>query len=208
MKAIPLDIMEQGFIWSPELGIGYYPVKDQPYDQAYFDKYVAMENTPMGVAITQARKQLVDKYVNPNHTGTVLDIGIGSGAFVKTSPNFYGLDINPAAQKWLEENNKQGDSRGYHALTFWDSLEHIHDPDELLAQATRYVFISAPIYRDCYHVLGSKHFRKDEHCWYWTHEGLIEFMALHGFTYVEHNQMETELGREDIGTYVFSRGTI
>lgn len=204
MSRAILEIQKQ-LIWAPELGIGYYPVEESPYDQAYFDKYVSMENTPMGRNITFARNQLVDMYVPPDEEGTVLDVGIGSGAFVKSSNNYYGIDINPAAQKWLEENNKQGDSRSYTALCFWDSLEHIHDPEELLAQAEEYVFISAPIYRDCEHILNSKHFRKDEHCWYWTRLGLSYFMNLYGFVIVKQNKMETKLGREDIETFVFKR---
>ncbi len=34
--------------WLPELGIGYYPVKDMPYDADYFNKYVMMADTEIG----------------------------------------------------------------------------------------------------------------------------------------------------------------
>lgn len=188
--------------WLPESGIGYYPVTEQPYGLEYFQKYVNMEDTPIGKALNEARINLVNKYTDSD----VLDIGIGSGAFVKARANTYGYDINPYAIEWLIEHDKyRGIVRGADALTFWDSLEHIHNPTTHLQGAKRFVFVSCPIYRDVDHILKSKHFRPDEHCWYWTHEGLQLFLWQYGFEMLEHNTMETEIGREDIGSYVFKR---
>jgi hypothetical protein len=65
--------------------------------------------------------------------------------------------------------------------------------------------VSCPIYENSEHILRSKHFRKDEHCWYWTEQGLITFMRHYGFEVVESNRMESDIGREDIGTFVFKR---
>jgi hypothetical protein len=190
--------------WYPEIGIGYYPVIESPYDESYFLKYVAMAQTEMGQKLTQARVDLVNKYTH----GTVLDIGIGCGSFVSSRPDTYGYDINPYAVNWLIDRKiYRHPFKGAEALTFWDSLEHIHDPTLMLQGAKEYVFISAPIYENAGHVLQSKHFRKDEHCWYWTSIGIRNFMHRFGFGCVEENYMETELGREDIGTFVFKRIT-
>lgn len=188
--------------WLPQCGIGYFPVVEQPYDKAYFDKYQDMEETPIGLALNKARVDLVNKYTDKE----VLDIGIGCGSFVKARPNTYGHDINPYGIEWLIQQDKfRSPLKGANSLTFWDSLEHIHDPTLHMHGAKEYVFISCPIYKDADHILKSKHFRPDEHCWYWTHDGLQIFMWSFGFVLVEHNQMESEIGREDIGTFVFKR---
>jgi hypothetical protein len=191
--------------WMPEVGIGYYPVKDSPYDAEYFVRVTANSRTQIGVRLNQARLQLVDKYLGVSDT--VLDIGIGSGAFVEAcQPRAKGFDINPVAIEWLTERGLyRAPYRPVHSMTFWDSLEHIHDPTEILKNIECYAFVSMPIYRSLDHLMGSKHRRYDEHCWYFTHDGIKLFMGIYGFDLVEHNQMETEIGREDIGTFVFKR---
>jgi len=196
------EFSESELSWIPALGIGYYPVKANPYNEAYFQAYNAIKETPIGLALNKARTELVNKYTNDK----VLDIGIGNGAFVEGRENTYGFDINPVAVQWLVDNGKyRHPFRGANALTFWDSLEHIHNPTLMLQGAKEFVFVSCPIYNDAEHVLGSKHFKRDEHCWYWTVEGLIRFMSAFGFQVQEVNWMETEIGREDIGTFVFKR---
>lgn len=90
-------------------------------------------------------------------------------------------------------------------MSFWDSLEHIHNPTDLLDCIENYAFISTPIYKDKEHILRSKHFRPDEHCWYFTKDGIINFMSNFGFYCIEYSNIETEIGREDIGSFVFKR---
>lgn len=188
--------------WYEEFGIGYYPVTEQPYDNAYFERYKLMANTEIGVALNEVRIDLVNKYTQDE----VLDIGVGSGAFVKARKNTKGWDINPCAKKWLSDNKLlKNPIKSTNSLTFWDSLEHIHSPKNLLQSAKEYVFVSCPIYTDLNHLQKSKHFRTDEHCWYWTYAGLIYFMKYYGFELIESNWQETEIGREDIGSFVFKR---
>jgi hypothetical protein len=188
--------------WLPEIGIGYYPVKSTPYNAEYFERYMQMKNTPIGVALNQARVDLVNRYVS----GSVLDIGIGNGAFVESGDNIRGYDINPVAVKWLVDRRKYlHPFRGADALTFWDSLEHIHNPQLMLQGAKEFVFVSMPIYKDLSHLMSSKHRRYDEHCWYFTEKGCILFMSAFGFECLEINNMESDIGREDIGTFVFKR---
>lgn len=206
------NLAENEFIWVPEKGIGYYPVKESPYDEAYFDKYLSYENTPMGTKLTESRV----KFVNSHYSGNMVDVGIGCGSFVKERPAFftgtfsaftYGFDINPKGVKWLNDRKLYFDpsKNKIGAASFWDSLEHIHDPDTILNNITDWVFISMPIYRTGEHVLCSKHFKKEEHCWYFTNEGLIAWMATKGFECVEISHFESLLGREDIWSYAFKR---
>lgn len=196
------ELSKRSLAWIQDLGIGYLPVTVNVYDDAYFEAYNAIKETPIGLALNQARTELVDRYTK----GSVLDIGIGNGAFVEARKDTYGYDINPVAVEWLIERKKyRHPFRGADALTFWDSLEHIADPTLMLQGAKEFVFISCPIYHDVNHVLRSKHYKPNEHCWYWTVQGLVLFMSMFDFEVQEVNWMETKIGREDIATFVFKR---
>lgn len=197
---------DAGLIWLPEYGVGFYPVAGAPYDEAYFAKYVEYAQTPLGRELTRIRVELVAKYA----AGVdLVDVGIGCGAFIEArGGRTYGFDINVAAVRWLEEHGLFLDPYRMKitAATFWDSLEHIADADELLAHVEEWVFCSLPI------VPGNgpppldwKHLRRDEHCWYWTREGFIAWMREHGFRCVEHNTAESLAGRDDVSTFVFRR---
>jgi len=199
------NLQKDSLLWLPEHGIGYYPVKESPYDSAYFDKYVKYANTSMGIKLTEARVKFVDKYWKSN----IVDIGIGCGDFIEKRKNSktFGFDINPKGVKWLCGRNIFFDpsKQKIEGATFWDSLEHIHDPNPILRNVTNWIFVSIPIYRDAEHILKSKHFRKDEHCWYFTNKGFLSWMASKGFECVEISQFESILGRQDIWSYVFKR---
>lgn len=186
---------------------GFYPVdpRQWPYDCAYFDKYLGYAETEMGRALTRARLDLVRRYWD----GPILDFGIGCGAFVEAHGNAKGFDVNPAAVDWLLERGRFDDPwrDGFRAnvMTFWDSLEHVLEIDRLLDRVDRYAFVSIPIFDSYGDVCASRHFRIDEHYWYFTHNGFIRYMRERGFSLIHANSMETRLGRESIETFVFER---
>lgn len=195
-----------GLTWWPELGMGHYPVSREnwPYDADYFAKYRGYADTDRGCAITRARVDLVGRYTD----GPVVDIGIGCGHFIESrGGQTTGYDVNPAAIQWLKSRNLYHDIERHRAdsATFWDSLEHIPEPDRVLAMVDRFAFVCMPIFRDLNHLMASKHYRQDEHYWYWTRKGLTRWMASRGFVRREHNTSECRLGREDIETFVFER---
>lgn len=197
------ELIKSELAFFPELGYGYFPVPEsRPYDEDYFAKYVKMADTAMGEAITQERVNLVRRH----HNGDVVDVGIGCGHFV-TACDSEGYDVNPHGIRWLEERNKFHDiyKAPAGALTFWDVLEHIDEPDAAIAQAKEWVFVSIPVFENAEHILRSRHFRKDEHIWYFTHEGLINWFGSHGFKCAEWSRFESELGRDGITTYAFKR---
>ncbi|OAD98010.1 methyltransferase domain-containing protein [Pantoea sp. OXWO6B1] len=198
--------LHSGLVWLPELGIGHFPVPpERPYDEGYFTRYQAMSNTSMGHSLTDARIDLISRH----YQGTLLDIGIGSGQFVSSRPDTFGYDINPAAVEWLIRNGLWAElySGYYPALSFWDSLEHIDQPDLAVLHAAKWVFVSLPIFENAEHILLSRHYRRDEHIWYWTHDGLMRWFSVQGFDCVEFNMGESELGRDGIGSYAFCRRT-
>lgn len=195
-------VRSNGFQWLPEKGFGWYPVQDCPYDENYWNRYRSMDRTAVGAALTKLRCDLVDSLGSTD----VVDVGVGGGRFVEES-SARGYDVNPAAIEWLKNSGRWCDvyAESFETATFWDSLEHIHDPRPLLANVENYVVVSLPIFKDCTDVLRSKHFRKDEHCWYFTAGGFENFMGEQGFILLERNDMEQSVGREQIETFVFQR---
>lgn len=216
---LPSAAPPAGLVWFPEFEMGYYPVidghnGDSVYNQAYFDNYDKMGETDIGKQLTMTRLALVDRFW---HMGPLIDVGVGSLSFLNTRHRYcqgltYGWDVNPVAVKILENREllmnpedltPEPEGKPF-ALTFWDCLEHIKEPDKMLRNV-RWVFCSLPLFEGPAHVLRSKHFKPREHCWYWTRNGLINWMAQRGFTCREHNTAESLLGREDIHSFAFER---
>jgi hypothetical protein len=115
--------------------------------------------------------------------------------------------VNPAGIEWLDAERLYVDPHRVplDAVSLWDVLEHIPDFRRLLANVREWVFVSLPIFTDAEHVLRSKHFRPAEHCWHFSQPGLLYAMKWCGFDLVSQSKFETDLGREDIGTFAFKR---
>jgi hypothetical protein len=195
-----------GLVWLPECGMGHYPVRprDEPYDRHYFDKYVGYAQTATGRRLTEARLALVRRHWD----GPVLDVGVGCGQFVEAHGRATGYDVNPAAVAWLRGRGLYRDPyrAPVDALTAWDALEHVRRPARLVAAARRWLFLALPIVPGCGPPPPDwRHYRRDEHRWYWTRAGLIAWLAEQGFELVELSLAESEIGRGDIESFAFGR---
>lgn len=176
------------------------------YDKDYFHKYVGYEGSPISVLLNESRVYITEKYCK----GPLLDIGIGSGEFIKSSKlKVYGFDINPLGVRWLKSRDlfldpyeEVSDVCGW---TFWDSLEHFPEPQDILTriQPGQYAFISIPIFENILEIKEWKHYRPNEHFYYFTTSGLIQYMTDCGFDFLEYNDEEIKAGRQDILTFVF-----
>ena len=190
-------------LWSEEKGQGFHTRPAMRYEGQYFAHYQKLDATHMGGLLTKARIDLVSKFTD---TRMCTDIGIGGGRFVAESGSC-GFDVCDDAVSWLKAFdryvNPYGDS--VYAVTCWDSLEHIPEPEKLLAQVTDWLFVSMPIYDDMSDVLQSKHYKPGEHLHYWTFDGFVNWCAAQGFELREVNHAETELGREGITSFAFKR---
>lgn len=188
-------------LWSEELGMGFHPRPPMDYSGSYFEKYQALDATPMGTALTTARVDMVRRHFD----GEVLDVGIGGGRFVVESGG-KGFDVNEEAVQWLKSRNAYADPyKGVAAITCWDSLEHVPDPEALVRSVGEWVFVSMPVYKDQADCLKSKHFKPGEHLHYWSVRGLVGWFAKMNFGCVEINERESELGREGITSFAFRR---
>ena len=159
--------------WWDHHGFGYYPVDpaDAPYDAAYFDKYVAMADTQMGLALNAARERMIARW----WLGDVVDVGVGCGSFIEHRPDTWGYDVNPAAVEWLYRNKRWWNPRvdPCPAVSMWDVLEHMPDFPKLLANVRGYCFVALPLFDGPEQARASRHFRPTEHCWYFTGIGFI-----------------------------------
>lgn len=184
--------------------MGFHTQPPMVYTESYFKAYQHRDRTDMGVQLTNARCDLVRRWYDK----TVVDIGIGGGAFVQASDGL-GFDVCQDAVDWLKDTGRFWDfpKYGAEAVTCWDSLEHIPDIVQFLEKVSKHVFLSMPIYKDKQDCLSSKHYKPGEHLWYFTHKGLIHFMRWAGFDMVEYTDIESEIGRESIRSYAFTRFT-
>lgn len=199
---------QSDMIWIEDLGLGYCPAEPSVdlYDIEYWNEYLRRADSPMGRAITRARCDLVDRWVGRGDS--VLDVGIGCGQFIESrGDNTYGFDVNPYGVKWLKSKKVFFSPYNYwsHSMTFWDVLEHIPNASEVIRNCQEFVFVTIPIFVSETNARNSRHFKPGEHIWYFTSPGLIRWFGGLGFKLVDENSMEVELGRVDVGTFVFQK---
>jgi hypothetical protein len=181
--------------------------KPVEYGKQYFENYVEREDTEIANRLNEHRTQLAATYCN-----CVLDIGIGSGEFIRKSKiKTYGYDINPYGVEWLQERGLFVDPykeipEEIDGITLWDTLEHMKEPSTFLsALGQRTVIVSLPIFSDLFKIRQSKHYKPGEHFYYYTAEGIRDLFRHNGFHLLEISDGETLAGREDILTFVFKR---
>jgi len=184
--------------------------KSREYGQEYYELLKSYEDQLIGKRINNGRLLTVVQYLDK--IDKVIDIGCGCGTFIKryNSPYMYGYDINPLMVKKLRDRYIDiytEDISSFKGFTFWDSLEHMPEPSVILKRIPKkaYVFLSIPIFSDITKVMESKHYRPDEHYWYFTDTGIKRYLQSMGYKLVKKLDFEIKAGRQDIYTYVFKK---
>ena len=183
--------------------------KSDPYDYSdkYWEEYQKRRDSDIAEALNEYRHEF-------SGTGPKFDVGIGNGHFLETAPDgSLGYDINPHAVHWMEERNLYFDLTldvippEIETVTFWDTIEHVHFPQEYFSkiQSHQTVCFSLPIFHNLRHIGISKHFKPDEHLYYFTRWGFIRWIETYGFQLTEFEMGESDLGRECIGSFKFKR---
>jgi hypothetical protein len=196
-----------------QLGIAFQ-AGGEPFDYgaSYFAECVRRANTDIGHRLNAIRLALTERYCTK-----LLDFGIGSGAFIEASRlPALGFDINPLGVLWLSERLKFVDvircgvPRDVDGVTLWDVLEHMPEPIAFLKiiPAGVVVFTSLPVLTDIGRVKESKHYKPNEHLWYFTDAGFCGFVERLGFEILEVSDAETLAGRDGVKTFVFRRRPI
>lgn len=174
------------------------------YDGDYWNKCAGYEDSEIALKLNKGRIDFVDAH----YKGEVLDIGVGCGEFIKKRPQTYGYDINPKAIEWLMSADLYRDCfSDFDAFTMWDVLEHVETPEQYFINMRpgSFLFLSLPIFEDLTRIRESKHYRPGEHLYYWTRDGLIEWMLLHKFDLCGHSDFETQAGRDSIQSFAFRK---
>jgi hypothetical protein len=201
-------ILDDDLVLCPAMGVAWQHdmTVTAAYDENYFDKCAGYEDKDIAVAINEGRIAMVDR-----HAGApcdVLDIGVGSGEFVRKRPHTFGFDINPAATTWLKARGRwREDFEAFRAFTFWDVIEHVPEPETYFRRVPpgSVLFASIPVFVDLHRIRESRHYRPGEHLYYFTESGFTDWMALHGFEFLERADFETAAGRELILSFAFRR---
>lgn len=199
-------VTDDDLMLCPENGVAYQADRSHlvAYDDAYYSKCAGYEGQEIERRITKARIEMVARH----YQGELLDIGIGSGAFIKSRPRTYGFDVNPVAIEWLKRNDLWSASVGsFAAVSFFDVIEHIPDPGQYLGtlQVGCHVFASIPVFEDLTRIRESRHYRPSEHLYYFRRQGFIDWMKAHGFLLLEWNDHESVAGRDSINSFAFKR---
>jgi hypothetical protein len=193
---------QQGIMYQANMNVSV------DYDQSYFDNYIHRKGSEIAIKLNKSRVVFSHQFCK-----VLLDVGIGSGEFIESShAKMYGFDINPVAVEWLKARNiyvdpyvSQPDE--IEGWTMWDTLEHIPEPQELFVhvRSGQYLFISLPIFENILTVRQSKHYKPNEHYYYFTSTGFIRFMTDSGFELEAMSDNETLAGRESIYAYAFRK---
>lgn len=204
-------MMESGsLIWFQQYEVGYvHPVVPYRYGKEYFDKYIEMARLQASDKLLVIRENVVRDRV----AGGIVDVGAGACVFVEHMRragyrDTKGYDVNPWTVQVLMNSQlyrDPWDGPKPKAITLWDVLEHMECPEAIIDRAASWVFVSVPIFEDAHHARRSKHYRPDEHIWYFTESGLVEMFRRCGFSCEHRSHKEEDAGREGIGTYAFRR---
>lgn len=191
----------------PDHGVAYQLDMSHRIEVPYFDKCGGYEGQEIARKINAGRIALVNQYVGSY--ADVLDVGVGSGEFIKSRPYTFGYDIDPEAVKWLKATARYTRNfAGFLAFTFWDVLEHVENPaDDYFRHisAGSHLFTCLPIFADLKRIRESRHYRPGEHLYYWTESGFVEWMRRHRFVLLERDDFETRAGRDSILSFAFRR---
>lgn len=209
------DYVQDGdLIYCENQGVAYQEdmSKSVLYDREYFEKYKLYEITNMGEKLNRARVEIVK---NACRNMKIIDIGVGCGTFIKhalaSDLDIRGYDINPCAVHWLVKSCLYEDvyktEESFRCFTFWDSLEHIPDPQKIFEKISigSYVFVSIPIFEDLKDIKQSKHYRPNEHYYYFTNNGILRWFKNHNMRLMGIYDFEEKLGRENIKTFMFEK---
>jgi len=202
-----LNITDRGVAYQRNMGARI------EYDRNYLESCKRKNiEQPFTKSINDQRIMLVDKYMGrvPFTLGDpVLDIGCGSGLFVTSRKNTYGFDINPATAQLLKISQLYSDEfEKFYGFCMWDTLEHIGDPENFYFRRMpeqSMLFVSIPIIDDISRVPGWHHYRPNEHLYYFTEQGFVDWMQAQRFQLLETLNFETTAGRTDIKTFVFKK---
>ena len=158
----------------------------------------------------QSKRKTVEQF-SKKQSGTLLDIGCGTGDFLIKMKNYgweiNGVEINNSARAIAEksigktifnQNEFFNSDKKYDAITLWHSLEHLHELKKYLQKISKslnangVVIIAVPNYNSS----DAEYYQKDwaaydvpRHLYHFSFDSMLELMTGFGFELIEHKQM-------------------
>jgi len=172
----------------------------QGYSEAVDEKYATQAEQRMGTFQRTLKK--IEEYV-PNK-GRLLDIGCAAGFFLKVAQDadwsVEGIEPNRGLAEWGQKKyglpiktvdflNSNYPPASFEVITFWDVLEHVHDPRAYLHEAYSilkpggFIFINFPDFGSrLARIFGEKWwFLSPVHIYYFDRRTLKKMMEDEGY---------------------------
>jgi len=157
-----------------------------------------------------SKKEIVEKF-SPKKSGSILDIGCGTGKFLKTMKQFgwsiNGVENNDTAREIAENNTGsiilnqieffEGKQK-YNVITLWHSLEHLHELKQYLNKISislntnGVLMIAAPNY----HSYDADYYKQDwaaydvpRHLYHFSFEAMVKVFEKYNFKLIYSKQM-------------------
>lgn len=148
------------------------------------------------------RPKIIKKY---QKTGRILDIGCGNGGLSRLLPgySYTGIETpffpspNPQV-KLVGVEGMKGEPRSFDLVTFWQSLEHLRDPQLALKKAYQALKEDGTLIIECPNfssreklLFGSRWFHLDppRHLFHFTPAGLVKLLKQNGFQIIVQRQI-------------------
>ncbi len=158
----------------------------------------------------RSKKKTVQKYAHKK-SGLILDIGCGTGGFLKTMKQSgwktNGVEMNNSARQLAERNTNSAimnqdqffkHELKYDVITLWHSLEHLYELDQYLTKITEslndngLVLIAVPNYKS----FDAKYYKHNwaaydvpRHLYHFSFKAMLNLMEKYGFEIVEYKQL-------------------
>ena len=184
-SAPAIQMPPEGYIWHES---GALMSRDRTITAKYDHAYVARYEKYPEQASSYLRANLAERF-KPDWEN-VCDVGCGTGAFLaemhkrKPAARIAGHDVSDYPLPSCIETAPDWPIGQWDILTFFDSLEHFPDLNDLKLIRAKTVIVSVPWYHP---ELGNdwfdswKHKRPGEHLWHFTPGSLAEIFG--GFDY-------------------------
>jgi hypothetical protein len=204
--------MFEQLLWKD--GVGRVPeIVPICFNGTHFESYEREAQTSIGKGIMRFRIKTVKQLVSYRRISThCLDVGIRSGHFLRelkrtSDIQGQGIDVNNWSIQWLHANGFVCTRDKFEILTFWNTLDHLTEP-WLLWRNYKPLFIAMTqtIFKNKEQIERHQHFKPQQHYWYFTRLGLLEFMERHGYGLVNScNTEDVKWGQDNKMTFTFMR---
>ncbi len=201
-----------------KLQCGSIKQRHMDIDMEYGDDYIDARYTclPLDIRSKMAGLRLGYLLGNVQNISSVLDVGFGSGDFLKLA-NEYGIRSEGiecegvSFPSWVGEGDY---SRRYDVVCFFDSLEHFQSIDFIKDLDCKYLYISLPWCHFCDGDLSEswfrewKHRRYGEHLWHFSKKSLTSHLESLGYDVISAGNPEDAIrvnplcSRENILTVI------